>query len=230
MIMIDKNSARSIRQEDGVQKWVDNKCKGSLCWATGVGKTRAGIIAIKRFLNKNPNRQILVVVPTEVLKRQWIKLLYNEGLSLNVNVQIINSVIKHYYSVDLLILDEVHRYAAEQMIQIFKRVSYAMILGLTATFERLDGREELLNRFCPVIDTITMEEAVLNGWASKCNVYKVIIDVPDIDVYLDLNKQFIGHFSYFNFNWNLAMGCVTNFETRKSYARLLIDGRQDLFE
>ena len=230
MIMIDKNSVRSIRQELGIQKWVDNKCKGSLCWATGVGKTRAGIIAIKRFLDKNPNRRILVVVPTEVLKRQWIKLLDNEGLSLNVNVQIINSVIKHYYTVDLLILDEVHRYAAEQMIQIFKRVSYAMILGLTATFERLDGREELLSRFCPVIDTITMEEAVSKGWASKCNVYKVIIDVPDIDVYLDLNKQFIGHFSYFNFDWNLAMGCVTNFDTRKAYARLLIGERQDLFE
>lgn len=28
---------RSERQELGVQKWVNNKLCGSLCWATGVG-------------------------------------------------------------------------------------------------------------------------------------------------------------------------------------------------
>lgn len=34
------NLSRTERQEQGVQKWVDNKLCGTLNWATGVGKTR----------------------------------------------------------------------------------------------------------------------------------------------------------------------------------------------
>ena len=39
------------------------------------------------------------------------------------------------------------------------KVKYKLILGLTATYERLDGREkEVLDLYCPVCDTITLEE------------------------------------------------------------------------
>jgi superfamily II DNA or RNA helicase len=38
-----------------------------------------------------------------------------------------------------------------------------MILCLTATLERLDGKEIILKDRCPVVDTITLTEAAENG-------------------------------------------------------------------
>lgn len=38
-----------------------------------------------------------------------------------------------------------------------------MILGLTATIERLDGKETIVKSFAPVCDEITIEDATANG-------------------------------------------------------------------
>ena len=53
--------------------------------------------------------------------------------------------------------------AAETFSKIFGKVSYKNILGLTATFERLDGKEVFISRYASVCDTITIEEAEANG-------------------------------------------------------------------
>ncbi len=39
--------------------------------ATGVGKTRGGLMAISRFLKKNPTKSVIIVVPSEPIQRQW---------------------------------------------------------------------------------------------------------------------------------------------------------------
>lgn len=52
---------------------------------------------------------------------------------------------------------------SEQMRRIFDCVTYNMILCLTGTLERLDGKEILLQQYAPVCDTITMKEALSNG-------------------------------------------------------------------
>lgn len=105
-------------------------------------------------------------------------------------------------------LTEEHRYAADTFKQVFKKVQYKMILGLTATFERLDGREEIIAKYCPVIDKITVQEALLNGWVSKFKEYLVLIDVDNIDEYKQLNKEFTSHFEFFNFDFDLAMKMI----------------------
>lgn len=33
-----EDTSRSERQEQGVQKWIENNCIGCLNWATGVGR------------------------------------------------------------------------------------------------------------------------------------------------------------------------------------------------
>lgn len=45
----------------------------------------------------------------------------------------------------------------------FHVVKYRYVLGLTATFERLDGKHELLTPFIPVCDVITLKDALANG-------------------------------------------------------------------
>lgn len=81
-------------------------------------------------------------------------------------------------------------------------------MGLTATFERLDERHKLLEKYCPIVDTVTLQEAQINGWVSQYNEYLVLIDVDDIDIYRRYNKEFTEHFEFFNFDFNKAMSMV----------------------
>ena len=53
--------------------------------------------------------------------------------------------------------------AADTFSKVFGQVSYKNIIGLTATFERLDGKEILINKYAPVCDTIDIELAEANG-------------------------------------------------------------------
>ena len=42
-------------------------------------------------------------------------------------------------------------------------VEYVFLMCLTATLERLDGKEVVIKERAPVCDTITVDEAVENG-------------------------------------------------------------------
>ena len=65
-----------------------------------------------------------------------------------------------------------------------------------------------MEKYCPVIDTITLQEALTNNWISQYTEYQVLIDVDDIDVYKEYNKEFVYHFEFFSFDWNRVMKCI----------------------
>ena len=184
-------SDRDIRQHQCIEKWVHNKCKGCIEGCTGFGKTRVALNAIS----------ILVVVPTDLLQRQWRAQLEERMLSEVTDVEVINTVIKHEWNCSILVLDEIHRYAADSFKQLFTKVKYRYILGLTATFSRLDGKHELISKYCPIIDVIPLAEALVKGWVSPYTEYEVIIDVPDIEVYDQYQREFNEHFEFFNWNF-----------------------------
>ena len=176
-------------------------------------------MAIKAFLSKNSNKIIKVIVPTDYLKTQWITELNKNKLLNYVSVEIINSAIKCTDKVDFLIIDECHRIPSQTFFQVFDMRNPSIVLGLSATFNRLDGRHEMLNRYCPVCDVITIKEAINNNWLSPYKEYKVLIEPDDIDVYREANKTFIDMFSVFDFDFNLAMRCLTNIIERRVYAK-----------
>lgn len=165
-------------------------------------------MGIKVLTKKYPSLKVIVVVPTDLLQEQWKSKLDYEGLSLNCEVLIINTAIKHHYHCDFLVIDEIHRTGADQFSKVFEAIEYQFILGLTATLERLDGRHIIIEKYCPVVDSISPAEAVANGWMAKNVEYKVILNVADIDKYLDLQKEFNEHFEFFNCDFNLAMSLV----------------------
>lgn len=171
------------------------------------------------YLSKNNNKEIVVIVPTENLKIQWLQELNKVDLYHDVKVEIINSAIKLNTPIDLVILDECHRYASNEFIAIFDKRTPSRVLGLSATFNRLDSRHELLEKFCPPIDLITVVEAVENKWLAPYKEYKVLLEVDDIEVYKQHNKDFINAFSFFDFNFELAMACVKNIRYRRAYAK-----------
>lgn len=199
---------RDERQEIARVKWIKNKCKGTIVMPTGVGKTRTALKCLKSVIDKYQQLRILIIVPTDNLKDQWASQLSDWGLEFNAEVQVINTVIKHTWTVDIICLDECHRYSAETFSQVFNKVKYKYILGLTATFERLDGKHVIMEKYCPIIDEVTLLEAKLNNWIAAYKEYLVILDTDDIDIYKDYNKSFIASFESFGFDWNLAMSMI----------------------
>ena len=83
---------RTERQMLGLQRWADATFRGTLCYGVGVGKTRTALKAIKKFLEKNPDGKVVVVVPTKVLKDQWKKA--GAEMDLTLNIKIINTAAK----------------------------------------------------------------------------------------------------------------------------------------
>lgn len=219
-------NSRDERQQLGIQKWIDSGCRATLEWCTGVGKTRAGLIAIEKFFAKNPQKKIVIIVPTEYLKGQWVTQLDARGLVFNIEVKIINSAVKQQLICDFLILDEVHMYAAESFFKIFEICKPQMILGLTATFERLDGKQLLLAQHCPICDTITVNEATAKGWLSPYKEYKIMLDV-DLTEYNIAHQSFMDHFAFFDFNFDVAMACMAGI---KKNGEIIKSGRQCIYE
>jgi len=222
--------SRDERQAESVQKWLNAKGKGTLECCTGYGKTRCALIIIKKLLKRYPTMRILVVVPTELLEKQWLGHIEKYSLQLNVEVMIINTASKTALQCDLLIIDEIHTAGANQLINVFKSVKYKLILGLTATFERLDERHKLIAKYCPIVDSVTLQEAQINGWVSDYKEYLVLIDVDDINIYQDYNKQFTEHYEFFNFDFNLAMSMVgkDGFKNKLAYRDELCKGDDSL--
>lgn len=203
-----KTVSRDERQEESRVKWIKSKCRGTLVAATGYGKTRVGLNCIKTILRSYPDRRVIIIVPTTALKEQWTTIIDSNDLTFNCEVVVINTAIKNRYKCDVLVIDEIHRVSADTFSRVFDTIEYKYILGLTATFERLDGKHTLISKYCPVFDTITLEEAQFQGWISNYKEYKVILDVDDIGVYKEYNKEFTKSFEFFGYDWDKVMSCL----------------------
>lgn len=211
--------SRTDRQKEGIKKWIKSGGRGTWVYATGFGKTWSAVQTIQLLLHSNPNAFIQIVVPTEVLKNQWIDDYINKySLENNCSVDIINTVITRKITCDLLVLDEVHGYASEQFSKVFDTVTYSMILCLTGTLERLDGKEELIKKYAPVCDSVSMKEAIESNWVSPVKQYLVLLDI-DLTEYKELDKKFNAYFAYFGWDYSAAMTCLQNWKYRNLYAK-----------
>lgn len=211
---------RTKRQITAINRWIESDCKGTLEFATGVGKTMSAMIAIKKLRKTNKNLKVNVVVPTKYLKAQWEKELKNQKIT-KVNVYVINTYLKSQPETDLLILDEIHNYGSEQRIKIFD-FKYSYILGLTATIYRKDMMHQVIEKYAPVVDTIDLEEAREEGYVSDYIVYNLGITLSEQDkmYYTFLNKEFYKHFAVFGRDFNLAMSCLADKNARERYSKL----------
>jgi superfamily II DNA or RNA helicase len=159
-------------QQAALEAWRAHDRQGTVILPTGSGKTFLGLQAIA-----DAGVSTLVVTPTIDLMNQWHATLTNafgDQLSEQIGVlgggshEIAALTVTTYDSAHryideygdrfgLLITDETHHLAAETYLQIPEMTIAPYRLGLTATYERADGREELLeDRIGPVV----YEEAV----------------------------------------------------------------------
>jgi superfamily II DNA or RNA helicase len=194
-------------------------------------KTRCGLIAISRFLSKNHDKIIMIVVPSDPVKQQWLDELDKWGLlQENISVHTMYDTSRNKYDCDMLVIDEIHKCGAPTLLNVFNNISYKIILGLTATFERLDGKDEIISKYCPVIDTISIQEAIDNKWLSSYREYEVLIEPEDIDFYQKINKEFYNDFAFFDYDFNQAMKCATDWKARANLARKISNGNSEIFK
>lgn len=195
---------RTERQKLGIRRWINCNGHGVLEYATGVGKTHCAIMLIQSLYTRNPNLSVLIGVPTDVLKNQWNRELAKNNLFTACKVEIFNTIIKNEYNVNLFVIDEVHLSASHSNIYMYECVTYKYILGLTATWERLDHGEQRLEPYISVCDTISLEEALSNNWIAQYRNYKVLLNVDLTDYYI-LNNKFQSVFSVFGHDFKLIM-------------------------
>lgn len=218
MIKDFANDKRSQRQIVGIRKWVANGAIGTLQWPTGVGKTRAATVGITLSRRDIATRKVVVVVPRIALKQQWERGLEALGLHVNTQVIVINSLIKlASIECDLLILDEIHRYAAKTFAKVFNVVKYSYILGLTATLKRTDGKHEILKKFAPIVDSIAMKEAIKQGYVAEFQEYNLGVDMTETEreAYREIAQRYGNCIDKFNSDFGEMAACATGSLTVK---------------
>lgn len=172
----NSRSSRDIRQEQAFCNWRNNQYNGIIVAATGFGKTQVGILASKSL---SGGETVLVVVPTTSLQEQWKQRLDAAGIK-DYEVFCINSAYKFVdFTVDLLILDEIHLFAADEFRKVFEGVECKKLLGLTATLERGDGKHDIILEHTKVVDNIPLDECLINGWVAPFTVYNVAVPMSE---------------------------------------------------
>jgi superfamily II DNA or RNA helicase len=226
--MINQTSDRTLRQKSDIDKWIKSGAKGYFEWCTGSGKSYLACLAIKLCNDRHPDKQINVVVPTTVLQEAWIDErkghIKVHGLK-NVNVFVINSYVKETHDCALLIIDEVHTATgakSKHFNTVIDRTKYNWILCLSATLEK-EHVNFLHKKGISCISKLTADEAVKNGWLSPYRVLCVPIELNDEDRenYDKMHKEFNKHFATFNFDFEFAMKCVVDKQSRIDLATKL---------
>ncbi len=226
--MINQTSDRTLKQKSDIDKWIKSGAKGYFEWCTGSGKSYLACLAIKLCNERHPDKQINVVVPTTVLQEAWtdekkghIKV---HGLK-NVNVFVINTYVKDQHDCALLIIDEVHTATgakSKHFNTVIDRTKYNWILCLSATLEK-EHVNFLHKKGIGCISKLTADEAVKNGWLSPYRILCVPVELNDDDkeTYNKMHKEFNKHFATFNFDFEFAMKCVVDKQSRQELATKL---------
>lgn len=151
-----------------VERTIFNSRKNLIVAATGTGKTVISAFDFKRYYKENPNCKLLFLAHRKEILKQSIRtfrgILKDQNFGdlwvgeyspnsydyLFASIQTLNSnsnylKFKEQYF-DFIILDETHHGAAESYDRILNYFKPDILLGLTATPERMDG-EDILKYF-----------------------------------------------------------------------------------
>jgi len=161
-----------ILEKLAAQREIHNRYRNLLVAATGTGKTVVSAFDYKRYQKKNHSAKLLFVAHRKEILQQardtfrgilrdnnfgemWVdgmipsshEYVFASVQTLNSNLESL-SLTQTYY--DFIVIDEVHHIAANSYRPILEKFSPNILLGLTATPERMDG-EDILEDFCDVV-------------------------------------------------------------------------------
>jgi len=157
--------------------WKEKNCCGLIAAATGVGKSRVGVLAAQYIL-QGGSCNIRIVVPTEKLRdKNWKEEFEKWGASdiYNQNVKrcCYASLNKQDDWADLVILDEAHNITPNNSEYFSKFKKKPKVLALTATPPKEKEKRDILNVLCPTVFTYTLDEGVADGIVTPYEIYIV---------------------------------------------------------
>jgi superfamily II DNA or RNA helicase len=180
-------------QLDALKAWQKTRGRGMVVLPTGAGKTLVAVLAIDAR-----RRSSLVVAPTLDLVRQWYDVLRSSFPSVGVGVigggeyQVAPLTVTTYDSAyihmehlgarfGLVVFDECHHLPGESYALAAQSCLAPFRLGLTATPERSDGREALLEELIgPLVyrrDIIEMSGRYLSEYETR----RVVVFLSDAE-------------------------------------------------
>lgn len=233
MYVIDKNKFK--RQLLGIERWRKSKHyggihngRGTLKWVTGMGKTFAACILTKKVLKKSSKGEVLILVPRSDLKKQWENSI--KSIIPNYSDRIKVETVQHYTfhqivkSPILLIVDEIHEFYTSPRLDILRgrTCTYNYILGLTATFEEENGRHLIAGKYVPIVDVITENDAIKNGYISDYREFNLGIDLDEKEMYVyhklsEIIESNINKFGGGENAFEIAIKCLVGDKHKKGF-------------
>ena len=174
-------------QLNAVDAWLQSKYRGSIIYSSGTGKTEIAFECARRAAQTigAPRFNILMLVPRIVLIEQNYSRLLRYGIQSNrmgkyfgEQKDIREITISTYQSAaanldivknaDMIILDEVHLASPtarsySRIFDIISNDSKKALLGLTATIDELDARNQIIITSIPPIRKYPIKDAVAEG-------------------------------------------------------------------
>jgi superfamily II DNA or RNA helicase len=206
-------------QIEAVDEWVNKKCKGSIIYSTGTGKTEIAFECARKIasliVKRNPQIvfKILFLVPRIILIEQNINRLIKYGIKKEkigayygekkdikeITFSTYQSIIKNFDLIkqsDMIILDEMHMVSqtAKKFSRIFDVLQGnpdKLILGLTATIEEDDIRYSKIMTLIPPIKKYMIKDAVNDGRLSKPQIIfkPVKMNLEENKIYEETTKS-----------------------------------------
>jgi superfamily II DNA or RNA helicase len=184
------------------ERAVRKRFRNLLVAATGTGKTVISAFDYKRFKDSNPRARLLFIAHKKEILMQgqetfrhvlrdanfgqlWVDGLEPTGYEVVfASIQTLNNRIEtlelsaSYY--DFIIIDEVHHISADSYRPVLLKFSPQVLLGLTATPERMDGGN-ILADFCNVIAAEIRLPEAMNRKLLCPFQYFAVSDSVDLD-------------------------------------------------
>ena len=176
--------AKDIEQKEHIDKWISKGCRGTSIAATGIGKTRMGLMAVKYILDKDNNNTALIVVPTENLRdNEWPNEIKKWGLSKysdRIDVQCVQTVYKwENYNCSILVVDEVHTTLSYEYRNLYENNRFDNIYCLTATPPENDEYRSYLKSFAPIVRKTDTLDALDMELISPYSVYNLAVSFTE---------------------------------------------------
>ena len=190
-------------QLDAVDAWLQSKNRGSIIYSSGTGKTEIAFECARRAAETlgAPHFNILMLVPRIVLIEQNYSRLLRYGVQSNTigryfgeQKDIREITICTYQSAvanldiikkaDMIILDEVHLANAtarsySRIFNIISNDSKKALLGLTATINEFDARNQIIITTLPPIRKYPIKDAVADGRLARPILIPVKVTLTD---------------------------------------------------
>lgn len=200
-----KDYQRAILEKLDVEREVHGHYRNLVVAATGTGKTVIAAFDYKRFRDANPtkNNFLFIVHREEIIKQACVTFRHvlddhnfgemwygscepNSYSHLFASKDMLNSRLdslpfdEDYY--DYIIIDEVHHVSADSYRNILNRFKPKILLGLTATPERMDGQDIREDFDGHISAEIRLTDALNAGLLAPFHYYGITdcVDLADV--------------------------------------------------